>query len=146
MGRQDMGASVDRFKIRDLSQKYRNWVESHAFDHEESKYDIYFALRPREPFPQRTWSCQKLNKSRKNNFRNVMIFISYPMYFDPIRTMVKWKNRIYFIEGVFWLQNVSGSANFAKVRDLDGFGPKPPIQRKKIDFFTSPLFLSGRNT
>ena len=45
--------TVDRFKIRDLSQKYRYRVESHAFDHEESKYDIYFALRPREPFPQR---------------------------------------------------------------------------------------------
>ena len=57
-----------------------------------------------------------------------MIFISYPMYFDPIRTMVKCKNRIYFIEGVFWPQNVSGSANFARVRDMEGFGPKPPIQ------------------
>ena len=46
--------ALDRFKIRDLSQKYRYRVESHAFDHEEFKYDIYFALRPREPFPQRT--------------------------------------------------------------------------------------------
>ena len=57
-----------------------------------------------------------------------MIFISYPMYFDPIRTMVmSKKNRICFIEGVFWPQIVSESADFAKVRDFDGFGPKPLI-------------------
>ena len=42
-----------------------------------------------------------------------MIFISYPMYFDPIRTMVKSKNGICFIEGVFWPQNVSAEADFA---------------------------------
>ena len=56
-----------------------------------------------------------------------MISISYTMYFDPIRTMVMSKNRICFIGGVFWPQIMSESADFAKVRDFDGFGPKPPI-------------------
>ena len=70
-----------------------------------------------------------------------MIFIPYPMYFDPIRTMVKYNYRIYFTEGVFWPQNGSGSVQFAKVRDLEGLGPIPPIQRAKFDIFTS-----GRNT
>ena len=27
------------------------------------------------------------------------------MYFDPIRTMVNFKNQIYFIQGVFWPKN-----------------------------------------
>ena len=70
-----------------------------------------------------------------------MIFISYSMYSDPIRTMVKHNYRIYFTEGVFLSQNGSGSVKFAKVRDLEGLGPIPPIQRAKFDIFTS-----GRNT
>ena len=31
-----------------------------------------------------------------------MISSSFPMYFDPIRTMIKLKNRIYLIKGVLW--------------------------------------------
>ena len=70
-----------------------------------------------------------------------MIFISYSMYSDPIRTMVKQNYRFYFTEGVFLSKNGSGSVKFAKVRDLEGLGPIPPIQRAKFDIFTS-----GRNT
>ena len=64
-----------------------------------------------------------------------MIFIPYPMYFDPIRTMVKYNYRIYFTEGVFWPQNGSRSVKFAKVRNLEGLGPIPPIQRPQCDIF-----------
>ena len=49
-----------------------------------------------------------------------MNFISYPMYFDPIRTMVKSKNRIEFIEAVFWSKIMSESADFAMFGHFDG--------------------------
>ena len=53
-----------------------------------------------------------------------MIFISYSMYSDPIRTMVKQNYRFYFTEGVFSSKNGSRSVKFAKVRDLEGLGPE----------------------
>ena len=64
------------------------------------------------------------NNGRKNNFRNMTIFTSYPMYFDPLRTMVGLKNRIYLIKYMFFPKNVSKPPDFAKVRDFDGFGGK----------------------
>ena len=51
-----------------------------------------------------------------------MNFLSYPMYFDPIRTMVKSKNQIEYIEGVFWPKIMSESVDFAKFGHFDGLG------------------------
>ena len=57
----------------------------------------------------------------------MMIFISYPMYFDPERTMVNSKNQNYNIENVFWPIIMPESKTSANVRDFDGFWPKTPI-------------------
>ena len=51
-----------------------------------------------------------------------MNFPSYLMYFDPIRTMVKSKNQIEYIEGVFWPKIMSESVDFAKFGHFDGLG------------------------
>ena len=73
------------------------------------------------------------------------ILISYPIYFGPLRTMVKSKIRIYFIELVLWPKSVSKSPDFAKVCDFDGFWPKSPIMTylmKQIRIFDFTIALT----
>ena len=66
----------------------------------------------------RKWSCTEFmkfflfllffNNGRKNNFRNVTIFISYPMYFGALRTNINSKNqKKNIIYWCFWPQNCS---------------------------------------
>ena len=60
----------------------------------------------------RKWSCTEFmkfflfllffNNGRKNNFRNVTIFISYPMYFGALRTNINSKNQKSIIKWSFW--------------------------------------------
>ena len=52
------------------------------------------------------WSFDNVNKSKKkNSVRNVLIFISYSLHFDPVKTMVKSNNPIHVIEEVSWSKN-----------------------------------------
>ena len=84
--------------------------------------------------PKFGWNCSKLNKSQKINFRNMMIFISYTMYFDPIRTMVNFKNRMYVMQGVFWPKMGRNRVILRKVRLLNGFRAKIHLEWNKLNF------------
>ena len=53
-----------------------------------------------------------------------MIFKSHPMYFDPIRTMVKFKNQMHLIKGVFWPKNRPKNEFYANSADFCLFSPK----------------------
>ena len=64
----------------------------------------------------------------------MMISISFPMYFDPIRTMVNFKNRIYFIQGVFWPKIGKNRLISRRVRLLDSFMAKIRLELNKFDF------------
>ena len=52
------------------------------------------------------------------------ISTSDPMYFDPIRTKVKSKIRIYLIEYLFLPKHESNSPDLAEVREFYDFCPK----------------------
>ena len=68
------------------------------------------------------------NNGRKNNFRNVTIFISYPMYFGALRTNINSKNQKSIIKWSFWPQNWAFPLN---LKITGGFGAKRPILRPK---------------
>ena len=63
-----------------------------------------------------------------------MISISFPMYIDPIRTMVNFKNPIYFIQGVFRAEIDQNRLISLRVRLLDSFMAKIRLEFNKFDF------------
>ena len=63
---------------------------------------------------------KKITKSRKKYFRNVTIFISYPMYFGALRTNINLKNQKSIIKWSFWPQNWSSHPKSASDRQIGG--------------------------